>query len=78
MIQTQRHVVSSAGFAKIRTEETNASNWIADIIRDGTAADVTILNSGTLRADELIPVGLYRYPRTRSFDSFALIPVRSD
>ena len=50
----------SAGFAKIRTEETNASNWIADIIRDGTAADVTILNSGTLRADELIPVGLYR------------------
>lgn len=40
-------------FAKIRTQETNASNWIADCIRDGTGADVTILNSGTLRADEL-------------------------
>ena len=84
-------------FAKIRTQETNASNWIADIIKDGaenayllrslymktiilprqardkhrerskrdafsagTGADVTILNSGTLRADELVPVGLYR------------------
>ena len=44
-------------FAHIRTQETNASNWIADVIRDGTGADVTILNSGTLRADEKIPPG---------------------
>ena len=47
-------------FSHIRTQETNASNWIADCIRDGTHADVTILNSGTLRADEVIPVGKYR------------------
>eukprot|EP01052_Picozoa_sp_SAG31_P052109 SAG31_NODE_12708_length_922_cov_1.252734_1_plen_283_part_00 len=47
-------------FAKIRTQETNASNWIADCIRDGTGADITILNSGTLRADELIPPGPFR------------------
>ncbi|GMI18964.1 hypothetical protein TeGR_g4904 [Tetraparma gracilis] len=44
-------------FAMIRTQETNLGNFITDIMRRGTDADVAILNSGTLRADALIPAG---------------------
>ncbi len=44
-------------FQKIRTEETNLGNFIADVMRRGTDADVAILNSGTLRADCIMPVG---------------------
>ena len=44
-------------FAHIRSRETNLSNFIADIVRDETKADVCIINSGTLRLDQVIPPG---------------------
>lgn len=47
-------------FSQIRTKETNASNWIADVMLNGTGADVAILNAGTLRADEVVPAGEFK------------------
>ena len=44
-------------FEKIRTEETNTANMIADIARVLMEADIAIINSGTLRADTVIPKG---------------------
>jgi len=44
-------------FQMIRTQETNIGNFITDIMRRGTDADIAILNSGTLRADSVIPAG---------------------
>jgi len=49
-----------ARFSALRTEETNAGNLVADIIRVATHADVALLNSGTLRADAVIGPGLLR------------------
>ena len=54
-----------ATFARIRTQETNCSDWVADSILDGlnthcyphTHIDCVILNSGTLRADDVFPPG---------------------
>ncbi|GMH72035.1 hypothetical protein TrST_g2555 [Triparma strigata] len=44
-------------FSKVRTQETNLGNFVTDIMRRGTSSDVAILNSGTLRADSVIPQG---------------------
>jgi 5'-nucleotidase len=44
-------------FVKVRTEETNLGNFIADLMRHATSADVAILNSGTLRSDCVLPAG---------------------
>ena len=44
-------------FSQIRTRETNLGNFIADTIRHSVDCDVVLLNSGTLRADEITPVG---------------------
>ena len=44
-------------FSLVRTQETNLANYIADALLDHTHADVSILNSGTLRADRVIPKG---------------------
>jgi len=46
-----------ARFASIRTSETNIGNFVCDSMRESTKADVAILNSGTLRADTVIPKG---------------------
>jgi 2',3'-cyclic-nucleotide 2'-phosphodiesterase (5'-nucleotidase family) len=35
---------------RIRYEETNLGNFIADILREYTSADIALINSGTLRA----------------------------
>lgn len=35
-------------FQIIRTEESNLSNWIADVVRDTMRADVCIINSGKI------------------------------
>eukprot|EP00656_Telonema_subtile_P042859 TRINITY_DN4881_c0_g1_i6.p1 TRINITY_DN4881_c0_g1~~TRINITY_DN4881_c0_g1_i6.p1 ORF type:complete len:547 (-),score=137.40 TRINITY_DN4881_c0_g1_i6:196-1836(-) len=45
-------------FVVIRTSETNIGNWVCDVMRAGTNAEVAILNSGTLRADKIIPAGV--------------------
>ncbi|CAL1300324.1 unnamed protein product [Larinioides sclopetarius] len=46
-----------ARFSSIRTQETNIGNFICDVMLSSTHADLAILNSGTLRADRIIPKG---------------------
>jgi len=40
-----------------RTQETNVGDFIADAFRSATAADVAIMNGGSIRADEIIKPG---------------------
>ncbi|MBV9960158.1 MAG: bifunctional metallophosphatase/5'-nucleotidase [Acidobacteria bacterium] len=40
-----------------RTRETNIGDFIADAFRKATGADVALVNSGSIRADDLIPAG---------------------
>ncbi|XP_039298682.1 trifunctional nucleotide phosphoesterase protein YfkN isoform X3 [Nilaparvata lugens] len=44
-------------FEAVRRGETNLGNWVCDIILAATGADLVILNSGTLRADKILPPG---------------------
>uniref|UniRef100_A0A6V2HWG9 5'-Nucleotidase C-terminal domain-containing protein n=1 Tax=Ditylum brightwellii TaxID=49249 RepID=A0A6V2HWG9_9STRA len=46
-----------ARFGSIRTKETNISNFIADLLCIATNGQVAILNSGSLRADAILPAG---------------------
>lgn len=41
--------------ASNRTQETNLGNWVADVWRLQTAADVALLNAGSLKIDEARP-----------------------
>jgi 5'-nucleotidase len=47
-------------FSKIRSEETNFGNFMADLCRMHAQTDVCIVNSGTLRSDCLIPKGVLK------------------
>lgn len=47
-------------FKMIRTQETNIANFIADVMRRSTGADVAILNTGSIRADTVIDAGPLR------------------
>ncbi|RWS06235.1 trifunctional nucleotide phosphoesterase protein YfkN-like protein [Dinothrombium tinctorium] len=47
-------------FSKIRTQETNLGNFIADIMLACTHSDLAILNSGTLRSDRIHPKGVFK------------------
>ncbi|KAG8188882.1 hypothetical protein JTE90_014942 [Oedothorax gibbosus] len=49
-----------ARFSSIRTKETNIGNFIADVMLASTHSDLAILNSGTLRADRVIPKGDFK------------------
>ncbi|GKY92848.1 hypothetical protein MPSEU_000254400 [Mayamaea pseudoterrestris] len=49
-----------ARFSEIRTKETNISNFFASILTHATNADVTILNSGSIRADRMIHKGILK------------------
>ena len=51
------NVPLEARFQKVRTQETNLGNFVADAMRRGTATDIAILNSGTLRADCVMNAG---------------------
>jgi len=44
-------------FARVRTQETNFGNFVADCMREMTKSDVALLNSGTFRADRLFYQG---------------------
>ena len=50
-----------ARFDQIRCKETNISNFVADVIKFAYKTDVVLLNSGSLRADEVIPAGIFRW-----------------
>lgn len=42
----------------VRTRETNMGNFIADVYREATGADVALVNGGSIRADALIQPGV--------------------
>jgi len=44
-------------FSKIRSEETNFGNFLADLCRIHTGSDVAIINAGTIRSDCIVPKG---------------------
>ena len=44
-------------FSRIRTEETQLGNFVADIIRTETDADFAVVNGGCLRANIVYPSG---------------------
>lgn len=48
----------NACFSCIWREETNIANFLADLCNYLAKSDVTIINSGSLRIDEIIPEGV--------------------
>lgn len=44
-------------FSSVRTSETNLGNFVCDLWRESSGADVALLNSGTLRSDAVHPPG---------------------
>jgi 5'-nucleotidase len=50
-------VALEARSAANRTHETNVGNFVADAFRKTAAADVALMNGGSVRADELIAPG---------------------
>jgi len=62
-----------ARFSAIRTSETNIGNFIADVLRRGCNSDVAILNAGTIRADCILPAGVFKIK-----DLSALLPMLDD
>ncbi|GMH67196.1 hypothetical protein TrRE_jg1432, partial [Triparma retinervis] len=51
------NVALDGRFEMVRTSETNLGNFVTDVMRRGTSADIAILNSGTLRSDSIMPAG---------------------
>ena len=43
--------------AMVRTQETNMANFIADVYRQSTGADVALVNGGSIRADSEVEPG---------------------
>lgn len=43
--------------AENRTRETNVGDLVADAFREATGADVALVNGGSIRADECLPIG---------------------
>lgn len=46
-----------ARFSRIRTEETNIANWTADLIRTEMDTDISLMNTGTIRANGIFKAG---------------------
>ncbi|RWS01134.1 trifunctional nucleotide phosphoesterase protein YfkN-like protein [Dinothrombium tinctorium] len=59
-------------FSKVRTQETNLGNFVADIILACTHSDLAILNSGTLRSDRIHPKGIFKMR-----DLYSILPALS-
>src|SRR5215204_2725465 len=55
-----------------RTRETNAGNFIADSFRKATAADVGLMNGGSVRADSIIGPG-----RLKQRDLLSILPFKN-
>jgi 5'-nucleotidase len=51
------NVALDGRFQMVRTSETNLGNFVTDVMRRGTSADIAVLNSGTLRSDSIMPAG---------------------
>ena len=57
-------------FSRVRTQETNLGNLVTDIMRQALRVDMVILNSGTLRSDEVHESGSFRV-----HDLLAVLPM---
>ncbi|XP_028396283.1 snake venom 5'-nucleotidase-like [Dendronephthya gigantea] len=62
-------------FANIRTKETNLGNLHADIMRNATRSDISIVNAGDLRWDAIKPAGVFRVEDLVSLLPFTPAPV---
>jgi 5'-nucleotidase len=55
-----------------RTQETNVGNFVADAFRKATAADVALINGGSIRADSIIGPG-----RLTTRDLLSILPFKN-
>ncbi|KAK3727236.1 hypothetical protein QZH41_019303 [Actinostola sp. cb2023] len=62
-------------FASLRTKETNLGNFVTDIMHNVSKADVVLLNSGTLRSDELHPPGVFKKKVSSQAALVAILPM---
>ncbi|CAI2363335.1 unnamed protein product [Moneuplotes crassus] len=62
-----------ARFSEIRTKETNISNLVADAMRLMLDTDVCLINSGSLRIDDIIEKGILRWKHVDT-----LFPMQDD
>ena len=46
-----------ARFEAMRSSETNMGNFVTDVVRGASNADVVLINSGTFRTDAVVPAG---------------------
>jgi 5'-nucleotidase len=65
-------VALDARSAENRTRETNVGNFVADAFRKATAADVALINGGSIRADEIIRPG-----RLTMRDLLSILPFKN-
>jgi 5'-nucleotidase len=68
----QTTVELDARSASGRSQETNVGNFIADSFRTATAADVGLMNGGSIRADEIIFPG-----RLTKRDVLSILPFKN-
>jgi 5'-nucleotidase len=72
-----------ARFSRIRTEETNIGNMIADMIRTEYKCDFGLINGGSIRANSVLPKGIIKNKYIRQilpnndFTCFLKVPGRT-
>ncbi|PNH05871.1 5'-nucleotidase [Tetrabaena socialis] len=57
-------------FQTVRNRESNLGNFVADVWRKAAGAQITILNSGSLRSDSILPAGIIK-----ARDFVAILPM---
>jgi 2',3'-cyclic-nucleotide 2'-phosphodiesterase (5'-nucleotidase family) len=69
-------------FSSIRTKETNLGNFVEDLMRLSTEADFALLNSGTLRSDDIHLAGPLKMKDLVSIlpmaDTLVVLGIRGD
>jgi 5'-nucleotidase len=65
-------VVLDGRSSENRTKETNLANLVTDSFRNVTKADVALINGGSIRVDELVPVG-----RITMRDVLSILPFKN-
>lgn len=69
-------------FSQIRTRECAIGNFVVDLMRQVTGADIAILNSGTLRADAILGPGILKMKELVSLlpmqDPIVTVSMRGD
>jgi 5'-nucleotidase len=57
--------------ADVRGRETNLGNWVADLVRVSTGADLALVNGGALRLNQTLPAGPVFEAQVRELDGFS-------